>query len=134
MDEAGAGPARSNRTWEGLIYHTLGNNTEPLGFVREMVHSSSYEDLHGVRYPELDALLDAAQATDSEEERQKRVKEVDMYTMENHWWIWGPKAGKYMAHQPWVIGFNGENWLGFMERGVLSRLWIDSELKAEMGH
>ena len=134
LDEAGAGPARSNRTWEGLIYHTLGNNTEPLGFVRQMVHSSSYEDLHGVRYPELDALLDAAQATDSEEERQKLVKEVDMYTMENHWWIWGPKAGKYMAHQPWVIGFNGENWLGFMERGVLSRLWIDSELKAEMGH
>ena len=134
LDEAGAGPARSNRTWEGLIYHTLGNNTEPLGFVRQMVHSSSYEDLHGVRYPELDALLDAAQATDSEEERQKLVKEVDMYTMENHWWIWGPKAGKYMAHQPWVIGFNGENGLGFMERGVLSRLWIDSELKAEMGH
>ena len=91
LDEAGAGPARSNRTWDGLIYHTMGNNTEPLGFVRQMVHSSSYEDLHGIRYPELDALLDAAQATDSEEERQRLVKEVDMYTMENHWWIWGPK-------------------------------------------
>ena len=133
LDEAGAGPARSNRTWEGLIFHTLGNNTEPLGFVRQMVHSSSYEDLHGIRYPELDALLDAAQATDSEEERQKLVKEVDLYTMGNHWWIWGPKAGKYMAHQPWLIGFNGENWLGFMERGVLHRLWIDSALKAKMG-
>ena len=133
LDEAGAGPARSNRTWEGLIFHTLGNNTEPLGFVRQMVHSSSYEDLHGIRYPELDALLDAAQATDSEEERQKLVKEVDLYTMGNHWWIWGPKAGKYMAHQPWLIGFSGENWLGFMERGVLHRLWIDSALKAEMG-
>ena len=57
-----------------------------------------------------------------------------MYTMENHWWIWGPKAGKYMSHQPWVVGFNGETWLGFMDRlTILARLWIDSELKAEMG-
>ncbi|MDE0026357.1 MAG: ABC transporter substrate-binding protein [Spirochaetaceae bacterium] len=135
LDEAGAGPARSNRTWEGLIYHTMGNNTEPLGFVRQMVHSSSHEDLHGVRYPELDALLDDAAATDSEQERQRLVKEVDLYTMENHWWIWGPKAGKYMSHQPWVVGFNGETWLGFMDRlTILARLWIDSELKAEMGY
>ena len=135
LDEAGASPARRDRTWEGLIYHTMGNNTEPLGFVRQMVHSSSHEDLHGIRYPELDALLDAAQATDSEEERQRLVKEVDLYTMENHWWIWGPKAGKYMSHQPWVVGFNGETWLGFMDRlTILARLWIDSELKAEMGY
>ena len=31
LDEAGASPARRDRTWEGLIYHTMGNNTEPLG-------------------------------------------------------------------------------------------------------
>ena len=134
LDAAAAGPTRSNRTWEGMIYFTLGNNTEPLGFVRQMVHSSSHDDLHGIRYPELDSLLDAAGATASEEERQKLVKEVDMYTMENHWWIWGPKAGKYYANQPWVIGFSGENWLGFMDRTILARLWIDQDLKKEMGH
>ena len=83
----------------------------------------------------MDALLDAAAATDSEQERQRLVKEVDLYTMANHWWIWGPKAGKYMSHQPWVVGFNGETWLGFMDRlTILARLWIDSELKAEMGN
>ena len=133
LDEAS--PARRDRTWEGLIHHTMGNNTEPLGFVRQMVHSSSNEDLHGIRYPELDALLDAAAATDSEEERQRLVKEVDLYTMENHWWIWGPKAGKYMAHQPWVVGFNGETQFSSLDRlTILARLWIDSALKAEMGH
>ena len=58
-----------------------------------------------------------------------------MYTMENQWWIWGPKAGNYMSHQPWVVGFNGEAHLGFMDYfPILTRLWIDSELKAEMGH
>ena len=126
--------ARSNRTWEGMIVDTLGNNSPPLAALRNY-HSSSAEDRHGVPDPKLDALLDAAQATTSEEERQKLVKEADMYTMENHWFIWGPKAGKYMAHQPWVVGFNGETWLGFMDRiTILSRLWIDSALKAEMGH
>ena len=134
LDEAGAPAARSNRTWEGLMWHVMGNNSDPLAEIRNYVHSSGHLDLHGIRYPELDALLDAAQATASEEERQKLVKEVDMYTMENHWWIWGPKAGKYMAHQPWVVGFNGENSLGAWYFAIPARLWIDSALKAEMGH
>ena len=135
LDGAAAGPTRSNRTWEGLMYHTLGNNADPMAYVHQFVHSDSALDLHGIRYPELDTLLDAAEATTSEEERQKLVKEVDMYTMENHWWMWGPKAGKYRAIQPWVVGFNGEVQLGFMGRlTILSRLWIDSELKEAMGH
>ena len=117
------------------MWTPLGWNGAPIRMVRSLVHSSSHEDLHGIRYPELDSLLDAAQATTSIEEQQRLVKEVDMYTMENHWWIWGPKAGKYMANQPWVVGFNGETLLGFMDRlTVLPRLWIDSELKAEMGY
>ena len=133
LDRAGYTAALSNWTWEGLIGAAMGNNTLPLGTVRAYVHSDS--NLHGIRYPELDALLDAAGATTSVEEQQKLVKEVDMYTIENHWWIWGPKAGKYMAHQPWVVGFNGETWLGFMDRiTIFSRLWIDSALKAEMGY
>ena len=135
LDNAVISPTRSNRTWEGLMYHTLGNNNDPMGYVRQFVHSVSAEDLHGIRYPELDSLLDAAEATTSEGERQKLVKEVDMYTMENHWWIWGNKTGKYRAIQPWVVGFNGEVQLGFMGRlTILSRLWIDSELKEAMGH
>ena len=135
LDEAAGAVVRRDRTWEGLMYHTLGQNAEPLSVVRHAVHSSSSEDLHGVQHPELDALLDDAQATTSEEERQKLFKEVDMSTMENHWWIWGPKPMKYRAQQPWVVGWNGELWLGLMDRvTVLSRLWIDSELKEAMGY
>ena len=40
-----------------------------------------------------------------------------------------------MAHQPWVIGFNGETWLGMQDRLLIfARLWFDQELKKEMGH
>ena len=116
------------------MWQPLGWNADPVNFIRNYVHSSQAEDYHGIRYPELDALVEAAEATTSIEEQQRLVKEVDMYTIENHWWIWGPKAGKYMAHQPWVVGFNGETQFSSLDRlTILARLWIDSALKAEMG-
>ena len=43
--------------------------------------------------------------------------------------------GTYQAHQPRVIGDNGEVWLSFLNTlCIFARLWIDSELKAEMGY
>ena len=46
LDGAGANAAaRRDRTWEGLIWQPLGWNGDPIGFVRNMVHSSSHEDL-----------------------------------------------------------------------------------------
>ena len=136
LDGAPWSAARRDHTWEGLMWQPLGWNANPMVFIRGMVHSSSMDAaLHGIKYTELDALVEAAEATDSEEERQNLAKEVDMYTMANHWWIWGPKTGKYMAYQPWVVGFNGETLLGYMDRlTILPRLWIDSALKAEMGY
>ena len=87
------------------------------------------------QWPELDALVDAALAANTFEEQQRRVKETDMYAIENHWQIWGPKAPIWYAVQPWVIGYNGEFGLGPNEDTlIVSRLWIDSELKKAMGH
>ena len=37
--------------------------------------------------------------------------------------------------QPWVVGFNGETELGSMDRQLMAaRLWIDQDLKREMGY
>ena len=57
-----------------------------------------------------------------------------MYAIANHYQIWGPKAPQYWALQPWVMGYNGEFDLGPNEDSlVVSCLWIDSQLKEEMG-
>ncbi len=86
------------------------------------------------QWPELDALVDAALAATTFEEQQKWVREADMYAIENHYQIWGPKAPQFWALQPWVIGYSGEFDLGPNEDSlVISRLWIDSQLKEEMG-
>ena len=87
------------------------------------------------QWPELDALVDAALAATTIEELQRLCKEVDMYAIENHWQIWGPKTPIYFLAQPWVIGYNGEFHLAPNEDSLLvSRLWIDSELKEAMGY
>ncbi len=135
LDEASAGPTRRDRTWEGLIYHAMGVSTAPLSFIRIFAYSTSFDNLHGIGYPELDALVDAAVATTSIEEQQRLVKEIDMYMIENHWYVWGPMTGVYRAVQPWVTGFNGEWMISYMDQqSIHARLWIDSALKAEMGH
>ena len=89
----------------------------------------------GSKWPELDALVEAALAATTIEEQQRLVKEADMYAIEKHWQMWGPKLPQLIFHQPWVIGFNGEAMhLGPLERHeIFVRLWIDSALKEEMG-
>ena len=141
LDGATFGPFRvdtfAERTWEGMISTVLGHNCPPppLWCAASHAHSKSIFNYHGIGYPELDALIDRAQATTSIEEQQRLIREVDMYTIENHYNVWGPLAGKFMAHQPWVIGYNGETLLSEQNRTpILARLWIDSELKKEMGH
>ena len=81
-----------------------------------------------------DAMYDAAAAAATPEELQKLSLELDMYEIERHWHLWGPMVPQFIAHQPWVIGYNGEVDLGRISQRLLyARLWIDSELKEEMG-
>ena len=81
-------------------------------------------------------MVDAALKATTMEEQQRLIAETDLYMIEKHWQIWGGKPAVYFLTQPWVIGYNGEldvlEPLGF--NLPLARLWIDSELKKEMGY
>ena len=80
-------------------------------------------------------MIEAGESAASLAEEQRLAREADMYMIEKHVYLWGPKAGKYMAVQPWVEGYNGEVHFGGQHRlPILARLWIDSELKEAMGH
>ena len=51
-----------------------------------------------------------------------------------NWQLWLANPIQYNAHQPWVRGYNGETSLGPENSTViLARLWIDQQLKKEMG-
>ncbi len=89
-----------------------------------------------VNDPVYDAMVRAVDAATTLEEQIRLVKEADMYIIENHWWIAGPRTPSFNVTQPWVIGYNGEAELGGSNAYpilVLPYLWIDHDLKKEMG-
>jgi peptide/nickel transport system substrate-binding protein len=84
--------------------------------------------------PEFDKIIDALRATNDLESYRKYFREADMYSTKKHWFIWGPDAPNYHVSQPWVKGYNGEGQFGSNnEHALFARLWVDQELKKEMG-
>ena len=126
---------REDRSFE-MISHSAayGSSANPLSgpfrFVSTMpANSVAAEDA------DYDALYEAAVAATTIEELQRLTRELDMYPMERHWFVWWPMSPVFDAVQPWVKGYNGEFALGFIDGNqVLARLWIDQELKEAMGH
>ena len=88
----------------------------------------------GISEPEYDAMYDALVATSDLEEQQRLVREMGMYAIEKHWQIWGPESPQFNGHQPWIKGYNGEITLGAgWYNPMMPYVWIDSEMKKEMG-
>ena len=123
----------SEGSWEALRAASLGMNY----FIELLV--TGWEGLGGynpanVSDPQVDAMIDALRATTDLEEYQRRFREIDMYSIEQHWFIWSPAVPMYLVSQPWLKGYNGEATMGNWQFNELyARLWIDQELKAEMG-
>ena len=124
------------RSYEGMVGSIAGTAYDPVMSVGWYYSDSGANNRGGSQWPELDALVDGALAATTIEEQQRLVGEADMYSLEKHWQIWGPKMPWWWLVQPWVIGFNGEVMsLGPNEFHVIqARLWIDSELKEAMGY
>ena len=103
-----------------------------VGFYRPNQHV--YALTGGVQTPELTAASDAFFAATTVEERKKAAIEFDMAIVRQHNQIWGPLAPQLQASQPWLKGFNGEVGIGSIAgHPLMARLWIDQDLKREMG-
>ena len=58
-----------------------------------------------------------------------------MYAISQHWHLIGPVPPHFNVTQPWVVGFDGDSHMGLgNSNAVLARLWIDQDLKREMGY
>ena len=122
------------RDYEGIMGSIAGTTYDPSMTVTWYRSDAQWNrPLH--QWSELDAKVDAALAATTFDEQKRLMKEADMYTIEQHWQIWGPKAPQWWVLWPWVKGYNGEFDLGPNEDSlILTRLWIDRDLKQEMGH
>ena len=117
-----------------MIGHVAAQKWFPIVIQANFTTASIYNPSN-VSDPAYDAMHEAAGAATTLEEQNRISREMNQYAIEKFWAIWGGLAPGYLAIQPWVIGFNGEMKLGNAQYNtVLTRLWIDSELKKEMGH
>jgi peptide/nickel transport system substrate-binding protein len=125
----------NNHSYEGMIGSDMGTDYNGLVFVRIMAYSNEAWNWPGIQDPKYDAIVDAAEGASSYEEMRRLVKKADMYYIKKKWAIWGPRIPKYHFAQPWLSGYNGEYTLGGGQtHTVYSRLWIDQDMKEEMGH
>ena len=89
----------------------------------------------GVNDPHMDAMIDAATAATTLEDIIRLTKEANLYAVGQHWHIDGPgPVPQFNVAQPWVKGYNGEMSIGVPGfTTLLTRLWIDQDLKRELG-
>ena len=83
----------------------------------------------------LNGMIDAAMAAPDQETLVRTFMEMDQYIIGQVYNLVLPRGPFYALYQPWIKGYRGE-WGGSMERTVqvLSYLWIDQNLRAQLGH
>ena len=70
-----------------------------------------------------------------EKVRQRMIRELTVEIMEQAPYIWLPTPYLYTAWWPWVKNYGGELRAGAQRPGpIYARIWIDRELKREMGY
>ena len=117
---------------QGLIWWV--HNTDYLGGLDDSYSKHGFSPSN-VNDPAYDVIYEAFQAATTTEEQKRLAREAVMRIAEQHWVIAGPRVPTFIVTQPWIVGYSGEVELGEMDRAiVLSRLWIDQDLKAEMGY
>ena len=128
----------TSREFEGISAAIAGARFDPKDMVDWLRTDHPTNNKSGHQFHELDAMVDAALAAKTLEEQKRLIAEADMYAVEKHFRIWGPRGPQFYFAQPWLIGYNGEMDSGAFGGGEFyvqyARFWIDSALKKEMGH
>ena len=81
-----------------------------------------------------DEYYENALAATTVEEQQEWARKANLRVADQLWMIRGPVAPLFGGTQPWIKGYNGEGDIGAMQRStVLMYLWVDQDMKREMG-
>ena len=93
------------------------------------------EYVGGVRDATMDRLFEAYLAATSKKDYIPIFKEYNEYIMRQHFQVYGHKAPFFQVAHSWVKGFNGETQLNASEELLyLTRIWLDQDLKRQMGY
>ena len=88
----------------------------------------------GATFSKLDSILDEIAETTDREKFNTLTRDMDMEYIRQMISPYFPVYPLYMLHQPWLKGYRGELGGGFEEYTfILPYVWIDQELKQDMG-
>jgi peptide/nickel transport system substrate-binding protein len=97
--------------------------------------STSAWDAMNMQSAEYEAIIAKIHEVGSFEEQTPLVQAADMWGMKNHTAIMGFDRIQASYWWPWIGGYRGENNLrGGPGFGVFQRVWIDQDIKSDMGH
>ena len=128
--------AQAEHTTEGLAASENAGVGHDIGFFNWYYHSKSRYNAGGLGLndPHMDELIDGAKAATMLEERNRLTKEANLYALGLHFHITAPVSPQFNVAQPWIKGYNGEVSIGTAQfTTILARLWIDQDLKRELG-
>jgi peptide/nickel transport system substrate-binding protein len=110
--------------------HTNPTRTLGKSFVTgELWNPSHYSD------PAFDAKMAEMSRTRDEPTRQRMIKELTRDILDKAPYIWLPTPYVYTAWWPWVKNYGGELRAGAVRPGpIYARLWIDQDMKKQMGY
>ena len=133
LHEVTAWSARANgNEFEGMTWTVLATPYHPLSTLREFVTDGwNHGQVSDAKY---DALYESMRTAQTAEELANYAKQADLYLVSQHWQLVGPVEPSYNVTQPWVKGHIGEFYMGVWNKNaVYARVWIDQDLKEEMG-
>ena len=133
LDRPAHRAAQTGRTYKHLIL--CNRATGYTAAIWWQGHSESEWNAPGLNDPEYDAMVDVANAATTVEEFKRLVKEINMYLLKQKVCVGVDRLPVFNVWQPWLVGYNGERALGADHfYAVFARVWVDQELKKEMGH
>ena len=92
--------------------------------------------VYGVNDPAFDAIVDAAEVATTREELNAKIREMNLYYSDQVWALFFPPVVQAVRiNQPWIKGYAGE--AGALDEAwtqALNFVWIDRELRSDLGH
>ena len=117
----------------GPGYFMNNGHTNPTTTLRKFINGHTWNPAF-YNQVDFDAGIDRLMGMPEEADRIELARELTVQLMEYAPYIWLPTEYVYTAWWPWVKNYAGELRAGAVRPGpIYSRIWLDQELKEELG-
>tara|TARA_Y100000991_G_scaffold18938_1_gene12404 strand:- start:223 stop:696 length:474 start_codon:yes stop_codon:yes gene_type:complete len=118
----------------GPAYLMTSGHTNPMTTIRKSFVSGQTWNPSQYSDPEFDEKVRVLHETRDEQERIKILRNLTREILEQAPYVWLPIPYVHTAWWPWVKNYGGELRAGAVRPWpIYARLWIDHELKEQMG-